>query len=160
MSNLDIKININKLMDYSESFGITKNKKILLKIIRSFAEYVLQFYGRLITEAIYSNRYKGKWEPVDDPEYVDYIGTTPVEDILVVMKDALEVKKIGYYFVIRFKPNYKYPGSKLLLSRVLRAIDSGTTKFHARPIFTRIIRDINKNLYALYKGYLTMKKVI
>lgn len=160
MSSLDIRINIDKFLDYSESLGSTIEKKTLIMMIKSFSEYVLELYGRMITEAIYSNRYKGNWEPVSDKEYKEYIGTEPVNDIIQVMRDALEVKKIGYHFLIRFNPHYKYPGSKLTLDKVLRAIDSGTSKFHARPIFSKIQRDINKHLYELFRGYLKMKNVI
>lgn len=160
MSNLDIKININDLLDYSASLGSTIEKKTLLKMIKSFSKYVLELYGRLIEEAIYSRRYKGRWEPVDEEGYQEYLGVTPVEDIITLMRDALESRKIGYYYVIRFKPTYRYPGTRLPLTRVLRAIDRGTSKFNARPIFSKIIREINSHMYDLFRGYLKMKGVI
>jgi len=147
-------------MDYSESLDDTIDKKTLVLMIKSFSEYVLELYGRLLVEAIYSNRYKGKWEPVDDDGYKEYIGVTPVEDMTLLMRDALEAKKIGYYCMVRFNPRYMYPGTRIPLSKVLRAIDSGTSKFNARPIFSKIIREINSNIYDLFKGYLLMKGVI
>lgn len=160
MSNLDIKININKLLDYSESLGSTIEKKTLVLMIKSFSEYVLELYGRLIEESIYSNRYKGHWEPIEDEGYREYIGVTPVDNITLLIRESLESRKIGYHYVIRFKPNYRYPGTRLPISRVLRAIDSGTSKFHARPIFSKIIREINSHIYELWRGYLKMKGVV
>ena len=113
----------------------------------------------MIEESIYSNRYKGEWEPVHDEEYVKYINTTPSEDILYLIKDAMEIREVKDNIIIRINPKYRYPGSKLYLIEVLRAIDNGTSKFNARPILKGIVRQINFELPRLWKNYLKKKGV-
>lgn len=159
MTNLDIRINVKKLMDYSESLKPHLKEETLLMMIESFAYYILRLYVSMIEESIYSNRYKGKWEPVEDEGYREYLGTDPKGDILTLIFESLEVEKIGYNFVVSIEPHYKYPGTELPLVRVLRAIDSGTSKFNARPIFSRIISQINSHLLSLWRGYLKKKGV-
>lgn len=158
-SNLEIRVNIRKIIEFSKPLQKTIDNKTLIKMIYAFSSYLSELYLDLIDEAINSNRYKGKWEPTDDKEYREYIGTTPKADIIDLMAEAIEVKKIGYYYVIRFNPRYKYPESKLPLIKVIRAIDGGTAKFHARPIFKKILRDIDSNIFKLWKGYLLRKGV-
>lgn len=160
MNSLEIKININRLMDYSASLKRTIDEKTLLSMIKSFSIYVMNLYGLLIEEAINSNRYKGLWEPIEDEGYREYLGTDPTGDILLYMKESFEVKKIGYNFIISINHKKKYPGSKLLLYRVVLAIDNGTSKFNSRPILRKIISQINHHIIDLWRGFLKMKGVI
>lgn len=160
MSSLEIKVNVRVLEDYSKKFFDKIEKKTLLKIIKAFSEYLLELYGSLIEEAVNSNRYKGQWEPVDDEGYKEYLGTEPTGDILYYIKDALEVKKIGYNFIIRIDPKKKYPGSNLSVERVVLALDNGTLKFSARPILKKIIRQIRSHIKELFRGFLKMKGAI
>lgn len=147
-------------MDYSASLKRTIDDKTLLMMIKSFSEYVMNLYGMLIEESINSNRYKGLWEPIEEEGYKEYLGTEPTGDILFYIKDAFEVKKIGYDFIIRINPRKKYPGSKVPLYRVVLAIDNGTSKFNARPILKKIINQINHHMLDLWRGFLKMKGVI
>lgn len=158
MINLDIKIRAYRLL--GRALRTTEDEEKLLLIVEHFSHYVLSLYGSMVEESINSRRYKGKWEPIDDPGYLDYLGAVPKLPIIYLIKDALEVKRIGYNFIIRINPRYKYPGSKLTLVKVLRAIDSGTSDFNARPIFSKIVRKINSNILDLWKGYLKMKGVL
>lgn len=160
MNALDIKINIKKLTDYSESLKSTVDDDTLLLMIKSFAKYIRVMYGCLIEEAIYSKRYKGKWEPTEEEGYLEYLGTTPKIHIIYLIEEALEVKKVGTNFMVRINPHYKYPGSRLTLLKVLRAIESGTSKFNARPILAKEARKINRNIKPLWRGYLKMKGAI
>lgn len=160
MSSIDIRINIKELLEYNESLRSEIGDRVLIKIIKEFSDYVLRLYFFSIREATYSNRYKGKWEPKDEEGYIEYLGVTPVGDILEYIEEALESKRIGYKFIIRINPHYKYPKSKLFLSKVVRAIDAGTTKFNSRPILRKIIRQIENNMIDLWRGFLTMKGVV
>jgi hypothetical protein len=160
MNSLEIRIRTRKLMDYSASLKRTIDDKTLLMMIKSFSEYVMNLYGMLIEESINSNRYKGLWEPIEEEGYKEYLGTEPTGDILFYIKDAFEVKKIGYDFIIRINPRKKYPGSKVPLYRVVLAIDNGTSKFNARPILKKIINQINHHMLDLWRGFLKMKGVI
>lgn len=160
MTCLEIKISIKKLSDYSASLDKSENKKTLLLMIESFSHYILKLYLSMIEESVSSRRYQGKWEPTEDEGYLEYLGATPSADILNLIEDSLEVKKIGNYFYIRVSPGYKYPGTMIPLARVLRSIEYGTSKFNSRPIFSKITRKINNNIQSLWRGYLTMKGVI
>jgi len=160
MSNFDIRISIKKLSNYSASLDNTEDKKTLLLMIKSFSYYISNLYLRLIEESINSRRYNGDWEPVEDKEYKNYIGTVPTTDILYVIGDALEVVKIGHNFVVRVSPKYKYPGTNIPLIRVLRAIEYGTSKFNARPLLAKNSQHINRRILDLWRGYLMMKGVI
>lgn len=160
MTSLDIKINIREFSNYSAALGRNSDKKTKLMIVESFSYYILRFYLRLIEEAIYSRRYQGQWEPIDEQGYIDYLGVVPTNDILSLIKDALEVEKIGYNFIVRINPHYKYPGTNIPLVRVLRAIETGTSEFPARPILAKITSKVRRRLFDLWRGYLTMKGVI
>lgn len=160
MASLDIKINIRELSDYGVMISDIQDKKSLLTMIESFSRYVRRLYISMIREAINSRRYRGRWEPIDEEGYVEYLGITPRGSILNTIQDSLESRKIGYNFIIRVNPNYKYPGTDIPMIRVLRAIESGTSKFNARPILSSIVRKINMNIKELWKGYLAMKGVI
>lgn len=161
MTNLDIKIEINILLYYSRPWESTVGKKTLLMMMKPFAEYIRVLYLRSIREAMKSPRYKGKWEPRDEEGYLGYLGVdTFSDDISMLMEEALEVKKIGKNYFIRFNPYYKYPKSSLSLIRVLRAIEHGTSDFSARPILVKCKRNIQRNLRELWIGYLTLRGVI
>lgn len=159
MTNIDIKINTKYLMDYSASLKRTVGEDTLLLIIKSFATYIKNFYGCLIEESINSPRYKGKWEPIDEEGYLEYLGTVPEKRILYYIRDALEVTKQGSNYIIRIDPHYRYPKSRLPLVRVLRAIECGTRDFVARPILAKSARKIRSHILQLWKGYLSMKGV-
>ena len=158
MTNLDIKINILKLSSYVGKKGIGDKKLSLM--VEYFSHYILNLYGRVIESEINSRRYRGKWEPVDDPGYLEYIGVTPERPMIDLIAEALEVVKIGYNYIVRINPRYMYPGTRIPLMTVLRAIESGTSKFNARPILAKSTREINKNIVKLWKGYLKMKGVL
>lgn len=161
MSSLDIRINIRSLTHYSERLKFKIDKETLYTLIEIFSEYMRNVYINRIEEAIYSKRYEGEWEPKREKGYQEYLGTNPIEsDILTLIKDALETQKIGYNYMIRFKPYYKYPGSNRTLLNVLRAIDAGTGDFNARPIFKKIIRELNHDILPLWKDYLAMEGII
>lgn len=160
MNNLDIKVPVKKLLDYSASLKSTIPEETLLLMIESFSHYVKRLYFNLICEAVNSRDYKGNWEPIDDEGYQEYLGMTPEGNILDSIEDALEVRKIGYNFIVRFNPNYLYPNSRIRLLKVLRAIDSGTSDFNARPIFRKIIANIRDNILVLWRVFLSMKGVV
>lgn len=160
MANLDIRINIKELSKYGMTISNISDRKSLLPIIGSFSQYIRSLYIAMIKEAINSRRYKGKWEPVEEKGYLEYLGITPESDILDLIRESLESRKIGYNFIIRVNPDYRYPGTDIPLSRVLRAIESGTSKFNARPILSKISRKINSSMKELWKSYLAMKGVI
>lgn len=159
MKSYEINIDIAKLLHYSDSIKSYIDNKTLLMIIKSFSLYVRDLYLSMIEEEIYSRRYKGNWEPVEDEEYLKYIDTTPSSHILILIKDAIEIREIRNNIVIRIEPSYKYPGSSLSLLKVLSAIDNGTSKFNARPILKSIVRQINSELSTLWKSYLKKKGV-
>lgn len=159
MTNLEIKINIRKLRN-DRKVQKYKDEKSFTLLVEHFAKYIARLYVDLIEKAIESHQYKGKWEPVDDEEYIKYLGTEPKKNIIVLIKEAMEVKKVGYNFIVRINPYYRYPDSDLTLLQVLRAIDNGTSKFPARPIFNKIVRSLNNQLLRLWRGYLTKKGVI
>lgn len=160
MISFDIRININKIKNYSKTLRPTVDDETLSLMISSFSTYVKNLYGRMIEEAMNSRRYRGKWEPVDDPNYVEYIGTKPEVPIIDLLGEALEVKRVGYNYIIRIDPRYKYPGSKLTLLHVVRSIENGTSDFHARPILYKVSKDIQRRIFDLWRGFLLMKRVI
>lgn len=160
MTGLDIRINIKKLTDSSTFLDDRIKKRTLLLMIKSFADYVSELYLHLIEEAIHSRRYKGRWEPLEEEGYLEYLGVSPTVGILSLMKDAIEVKKIGYNYVIRFSPYYLYPDTRIPLVRVIKAIEKGTSEFNARPIVLKQNVLIRTHIRELWKGYLAMKGVI
>ena len=160
MSNLDIRIDIKKFSHMNKSLAKNLEDDVLELLVKSFADYILRLYFRMIEESINSRRYKGNWEPIEDKSYLEYLGTTPVSDILICIREALKIKKIGYNFVVTFDDRYNYPGSRIPLVQVLRAVDSGNKEINARPIFRNITYPIQGNLTKLWKGYLTMKGVL
>lgn len=158
-SEYSIKLDVGKLLYYSEVLKPRISNETLLMLIRSFSVYVRDLYKVMIAESIYSNRYKGDWEPIKDEGYLEFLGTTPSEHILDLIYDALEIREIKNNIVIRFEPEYKYPGSKLTLVRVLKAIDNGTSKFNARPILKDAVSHLNRNISGLWRVYLRQKGV-
>lgn len=159
MISYEIKIDISRLLHYSEFLKSHISNETLLMLIKSFSEYVRDLYLLMIEEEIFSNRYKGRWEPIEDKEYLKYIGTIPTNHIMSIIEDAIEIRKIKQSIIVRIDPEYLYPGSKIRLLMVLRAIDNGTSKFNARPLFKSIVRQLNSSLPSLWKNYLRKKGV-
>lgn len=159
MNNYEVRINIGKLLHYSSISKSKVDNETLLMLINSFSLYIKKTYISMIYESIYSRRYKGEWEPVDDLGYLDYLGTTPSDDIFELIYDAMEIRSIKQNIVVRITPSYRYPGSKHTLLAVLNAIDNGTSKFNARPILKSIVRYIQYNLSRLWRIYLRQKGV-
>lgn len=160
MSNFDIRINIRNLTNYTLKSGISTNKKTILLMIEDFSYYIRNLYLLSLEESINSKRYKGKWEPIEEKGYIEYLGVTPKVPIMSLIEDSMEVKKVGYNFIVEINPKYKYPGSKLPLVKVLRAIDRGTSDFNSRPIFNKIISEMRRRVMDLWRGYLLKKGVI
>lgn len=160
MTNLDIRINIRELTDYSATLEDKIDRKTLLLIMKSFSKYVAALYVKMIEEAINSRRYKGKWEPITEEGYIEYLGTSPKVDIFYLIEEAMVVDKIGSNFIVRIDPHYEYPDSDLRLIDVVRAIDNGTSKFNARPLFIRIVSKLRSHITDLWKGYLAMKGIV
>lgn len=159
MTNFDIRINIKMLSNHSGYLNISKDKKLFYKLVGSFAHYVLRLYKLMIKEDMHSNRYKGVWEPIEERGYIEYLGVIPQKNIYDILCESLEVAKIGYNYIIRVNPYDKYPKTKIPLSRVIRAIEHGTSKFNSRPLLASISREINKNILELWRGYLSMRGV-
>lgn len=161
MRDFSIRLSVIDLRNYSITLGTKLNDENLTIVLNKFSEYLIALYGTLIENAINSSRYKGDWEPIDDEEYRKYIGTNPRKSlILPLMKASLIYDKRGYFYVIRFDEDLKYPGSELSVLDVLRAIEYGTSKFHARPIIRKACNLIKSNVRRLWKGFLTMKGLI
>lgn len=159
MTSLDIKISTRELSEIDNLPKRLSDKRLLRVTISDFSRYIRRLYLAMIEEAISSRRYRGQWEPIDDKGYIEYLGVTPSIPILELINDAIESQRVGYNFYIRIQPKYKYPGSNLYLVDVLRAIDNGTAKFNARPIFKKIVRELNQSMISLWRGYLAMKGV-
>ena len=64
MTNVDIKISIPLLMNYSSSLKPEIDEETLLLMIEDFSRYVMNLYGLMVEEVSNSNRYRGNWEPV------------------------------------------------------------------------------------------------
>lgn len=160
MNSYEITINVTKLLHYSNPPKSKVDNKTLVMLINSFSKYIRNVYMSMIESKIYSARYKGEWEPVNDPGYLEYIGTTPSKHIIELMYDALEIKSIKRDIRIRFDPSYRYPNSKLTLISVLNAIDTGTSKFNARPLLKSLSRELNASLPRLWRAYLKQKGVL
>lgn len=160
MTTLDIRIRVNTLSDYSEYLKRKSGEKTLLLIVKAFAEYIRILYISLIEEEMNSRKYRGKWEPVDDEGYLEYLGVTPVKDILPLIEEALIVKKVGHTFYVQFDTHYEYPESGIPLITVLKSIEYGTSKFNARPIFRKNVNLINKNMTTLWRGFLKKRGAV
>lgn len=160
MTNLEVKVSITKLLEYSDFLEDEIDKRTRIKLIGSFCEYLKRLYITMVEESMNSNRYKGRWDPRDEIGYINYLGVIPKKGILSILADALEVKKMGYNFYIRVNPRKKYPGSKLTVLKVLRALENGTSDFSARPILYKVSKEIRSNLLDLWRGWLKMKGII
>lgn len=159
MNSLSIKLKVREL---SEEFPSKIEKRTRIKLMDSFAEYIKNLYIRSLEDQMYSSRYKGNWEPVEDLGYLEFIGDTPEENILDIIISNIEVKKSLAYHQIRIDPHVRYPKkkSKLTLLRVLNAIEYGTSKFNARPIFRSVISSIDEDIAILWRSYLFRKGVL
>lgn len=160
MTNFDIRLNIPRLAANTIRLGSRLDDKELNIVVGAFAAYLRELYGLMVEEAINSNRYKGEWEPRDDEGYQEYIGTKPTTSMITLISRSLYVKKRNREYIVTFDERKRYPGSKLTIFRVLKAIEYGTSKFNARPMMVKITRKLNRNLLSLWKGFLTMKGVI
>lgn len=160
MSSLEVKVDILRLLRLGKNSASKVDEETLLEYIEQFAHHIRNLYLRLIEEAMNDRRYGGEWEPRNDPEYLEYLGTTPNFYLLDLLDEALEVKKVGYNYIIQFNRRMRYPGTHTPLVKVLRAIDAGTSKFNARPIFSKIRYRLRHRITDLWKGYLIRKGVI
>lgn len=160
MDRLDIRVNIKSIMDYSESLKKDLSEETILSLIEQFSLFLVDIYLMFIQDSMCSRVYKGKWEPVDDENYLKYIGTTPQEHIYDSIKSSMSSKKIGNNYIVGIDQSKKYKGSKLSLVQVINAIEYGTSKFNARPIFRKILTTIRKDILDLWRGYLTLKNII
>lgn len=159
MTNFSISISATMIATSIASKGLSKDDKVIMNTILSFAEYIRRLYLKLIEEDMNSNRYRGNWEPSEDKGYQEYLGVIPKYNILELLDNSLEIKKIGYTIYVRINPYMKYPGSRRSFLDVLRAIEYGTSDFPARPILAKNAREIQKNVLRLWKGFLMMKGV-
>ena len=160
MTNLDIRVDTKKLTKYLRASKSSVDEETMMKLVEKFSSYLRSLYLQLIYEEIHNRRYRGHWEPVTEIGYLEYLDTTPTIDIYDLIEEALEVSKVGSNFLVRFRPSYRYPGSRRPLILVLRAIECGTTDFNARPLLYKCVKSIESHMYDLWKGYLAVRGVI
>lgn len=161
MADFEIKIQTSKLKHYSKSLVNSIDPKTLSVVIEGFSRYVQRVYIVEIRRAMRkSNRYRGQWEPVDDPGYVEFLGTSPTNQMYDYLPLIFETVKVGPNWIIRVSDSYVYPNTSLKILKVLRSIEHGTTKFRARPLINKVASEVEHSILALWRYYLYSQGVL
>lgn len=161
MRGYEITIDIGYLLNYSKKLKTDANHETLLVLIKNYTNYIKALYMSMLGEEIYSDRYDGYWEPINDPDYIDFLGTQPyrngIEELLV---ESIVVEEIKDRIIISHSRRFRYPKSHRYLNEVIQAIDSGTSKFNARTLIKPIVKSLTQTQSSLWKNFISKEGII
>lgn len=107
-------------------------------LVGKFARKIAVIYANEIINAIDSQRYASKWEPLS-PEYLQWKKDNGLSDKIweatSLAKDSIGVWRSNDKYVVGIKRDVKYPGSNIPAYKVIRMLEFGTSKMPARPLF-------------------------
>lgn len=124
-------------------------------VYADFLIYCSLYYAKSIEQAITKQRFSNKW-PALSFRYLAYKKynnlSLKIWEATGYLKNNISIYRNGKYIVIGFK-NIRYPSSGVKVNSIARAIEFGTDKMPARPLFRLVTQYMRKHTRLLFNKY-------
>lgn len=132
------------------------------KLLGQFAHYIADIYVEELVDAVNSQKYEGKWEPLT-PEYkawkVSQGLSSKIWEATSLLKDSISVWRSGSAWVVGIEKNIRYPGSNVPVYKVARWMEYGTSRMPPRPLFRPVKDHIQRNMRSHWNDFLRSKGI-
>lgn len=155
---MDIKIQVDDYKNWAPGSRLaTRGGEDYRSLLTAFSKKIADLYVEELVRAINTQRYKSRWEPLT-PEYLEYKRShglsTNIWEATSLLKDSITVYRSGNSFVVGVNRTLRYPGSKVLVYKVVRWMEYGTSRMPARPLFMPVKRRLEKNMRKYWEEFL------
>lgn len=152
---MNIRIQVQDYQNWSPGIRMAQGEE--RKLLTAFSHRIAEYYVKELVNAINSQRYKGRWEPLSK-DYLDYkikAGLSPkIWEATSLLKESITYYRSNNSYVIGINPRKMYPNSKVPLYKVCRWMEFGTSRMPARPLFLPIKRKLTRNMRKLWNEFL------
>lgn len=157
MTPFDIKLQYDEYRKWAPGSRLSKQYPNTEKLRTAFSRYVAELYVKELIDAINSQRYKGRWEPLT-PGYLRYKKehglSTNIWEATSLLKESITVYRSGNSYVVGVNRNLKYPNSNVKVYMVIRWMEFGTSRMPARPLFAPVKRKLERNMRKIWESFL------
>lgn len=123
----------------------------------NFAEYMAELYSDKVIEAINTQKYVDRWEPLSIP-YLEYKKrknlSVKIWERTSLLKNSITYWEEGSKWVVGVSKMLRYPGTDIKVYRIVRYLEYGTEKMPARPLFRPVQRSLSKDIRRYWKYYM------
>lgn len=155
--SMDIKLQYDDYKSWAPGSRLSRNPVDYSSLLTAFSRKIADLYVEELVEAINSQRYKSRWEPLTE-SYLQYKKdnglSTNIWEASSLLKDSITFYRSGNSYVIGVNRNLKYPGTNVPVMKVIRWMEFGTSRMPARPLFTPIKRKLERNMRNLWEEFL------
>lgn len=155
---------IRVVIKYSDYVPIYRDKDIDIEkvdaLLEDFTYYIRSILIRSLRELESSPPYLGKWEPVDDEAYLQYLGIPKVtKPLLSLIESKLSVRSSTDSYILYIPTSYTYPRSRRRLIDVIESVEKGTETFEGRPLIYHAVANLDEDLPKLWSSYLVKRRL-
>lgn len=163
MNAFDIQLQFDDYKRWRPGSRLAGRDTELKSLLKEFAEKIAGIYVQELVEAINSQRYKGRWEPLTD-SYLAYKvshGLSPkMWEATSLLKTSLTYYVRGNSYVVGVNEALLYPGSNVPVYKVIRWLEFGTSRIPARPLFRPVRNRIQRNMRNYWEEFLFEKGIL
>lgn len=133
------------------------------KLVGKFAKYIADIYREELINAIDTQRYAKRWEPLS-PEYLEWKKSQGLSEktweATGLLRESIGVWRSNDKYVVGVKRDVKYPDSNVPVFRVIRWLEFGTSKMPARPLFMPVKRLLSSRMRKYWEEFLEREGVL
>lgn len=161
---MNIKIQPYDYMQWSPGLQLSRRAgEDYSTLLTAFSRKIADLYVKELVDAINSQRYKSRWEPLT-PEYLEYKRasglSTNIWEATSLLKESITYYKSGSSYVVGVNRNLKYPGTNVNVYKVIRFLEFGTSRMPARPLFMPVKRKLERNMSLYWIEFLQERGVL
>lgn len=154
---LDIRIQVDDYRHWAPGSRLARENPDYKTLLSAFSKKIADLYVKELVEAIESQRYKSRWEPLT-PSYLEYKKSqglsTNIWEATSLLKESITYYRSGNSYVVGVNRRLKYPGTHVFVYKVIRWMEYGTSKMPARPLFGPVKRKLERNMRRLWEEFL------
>ena len=159
---MDIKIQVDEYRKWAPGSRLATRDGDYRSLLTAFSKRIADLYVEELVKAINTQRYKSRWEPLT-PEYLAYKKSqglsTNIWEATSLLKDSITVYRSGNSYVVGVNRSLRYPGTNVLVYKVIRWMEYGTSRMPARPLFMPVKRRIESNMRVYWESFLLERGV-
>lgn len=157
MTPFDIRLQYDDYRHWAPGSRLARQYPDTEKLLTAFSKYVAELYVRELVDAINSQRYKGRWEPLTS-DYLEYKRknglSTNIWEATSLLKESITVYRSDRSYVVGIDRSLKYPGTNVRVYKVIRWMEFGTSRMPARPLFSPVKRKLERNMRKIWESFL------